>query len=69
VYGGQFAALDLVQHGLAGHAQGGGGLVEGDPALGHGRGDAVADGLVDADAPRRAGGELLPGDEPSRSHR
>src|SRR6266568_5037934 len=39
VDGGEFAALDLVQHGLTGHAEGLGGLVEGQPAVGGVLGD------------------------------
>jgi hypothetical protein len=55
----ELAALDLVQHGLAGDPEDLGGCGECDPA-GRGLGcDAVAELLVDADAPRRAGGELL----------
>jgi hypothetical protein len=60
----QFAALDLVQHRLAGHSEDGGGLVEADPAGGDGGHDFVADSLVDPDPPRRTGGELFAGDEP-----
>jgi hypothetical protein len=59
----QFAALDLVQHGLSGDAEGFGGLVESQPALGRLGLDPVAQGLVDADAPGRAGGDLFGGDE------
>lgn len=47
----QFAALDLVQHGLSGNAEGFGGLVESEPTLGRLGLDSVAQGLVDADAP------------------
>jgi len=57
--GGELAALDLVQHGLAGDAEGGCGLVEGQPAVGHLGPELVAESLVDADAPGRARGELL----------
>ena len=63
VDGVELAALDLVQHGLAGDAEGGGGLAEGQPAVGDVGPDAVAELLVDADLPGRAGGELLAGDE------
>jgi hypothetical protein len=59
----ELAALDLVQHGLAGDPEDLGGCGEGDPA-GRGLGcDAVAELLVDADAPRRAGGELFSDEE------
>src|SRR2546423_1276924 len=63
VDGGEFAALDLVQHGLAGDAEAGGGLAEGQPAVGGLGPDPVAEFLVDADLPGRPGGELLAGDE------
>ena len=59
----QLAALDLVQHGLSGDAEGFGGLVEGEPALGCLGLDAVAQGLVDAEAPGCAWGDLFCGDE------
>src|ERR1039457_833342 len=63
VDGVEFAALDLVQHGLAGDAEAGGGLAEGQPAVGGLGPDAVAELLVDADVPGCSGGELLAGDE------
>src|SRR6266567_3384500 len=63
VDGGEFAALDLVQHGLAGDAEAGGGLAEGQPAVGGLGPDPVAELLVDADLPGCSGGELLAGDE------
>jgi hypothetical protein len=59
---GELTALDLVQHGLAGGAQGGRGLVEGKPASGYLRPDLVAQGPIEADSPRRCRGELLAGD-------
>jgi hypothetical protein len=59
----EFAALDLVQHGLAGYAEGLGGGGEGDPAGGGLGCDAVAELLVDVDAPWRAGGELFSDEE------
>src|SRR3954451_13811208 len=59
----QFAALDLVQHGLSGDAEGRGGLVEAEPALRHLGSDPITQGLVDADAPGCAGGDLFGGDE------
>jgi hypothetical protein len=51
--------VDLVQHGLAGNSEQMCGLVEADPPVGNCRHDPVPDGLVDADAPRRARGELF----------
>jgi hypothetical protein len=63
VDGVELAALDLVQHGLAGDAEPGGGLTEGQPAV-RGLGpDPVAELLVDADLPGGSRGELLAGDE------
>ena len=59
----EFAALDLVQHGLSGDAEGLGGIGQPEPALGHLGCEPVPDGLVDADPPGRAGGELLSGEE------
>ncbi len=63
VDGVELAALDLVQHGLAGDAEAGGGLAEGQPAVGGLGPDPVAELLVDADLPGCSGGELLTGDE------
>ena len=63
VDGVEFAALDLVQHGLAGDAEAAGGLAEGQPAVGCLRPDPVAELLVDADLPGCSRGELLAGDE------
>ncbi len=63
VDGVEFAALDLVQHGLAGDAEVGGGLAEGQPAVGGPGPEAVAELLVDADLPGCSRGELLAGDE------
>src|SRR3977135_2996573 len=63
VDGWQLAALDLVQHGLAGNAPCCGGLVEAEPAVGYLGSDPITQGLVDADAPGCAGGDLLGGDE------
>ena len=63
VDGVELAALDLVQHGLAGDAEAGGGLAEGQPAVGCLGPDPVAEFLVDADLPGCSGGELLAGDE------
>src|ERR1700704_665262 len=59
----QFAALDLVQHGLSGNAKCCGGLVQGEPAVGDLGSDPITQGLVDADAPGCAGGDLFGGDE------
>ena len=63
VDGVELAALDLVQHGLAGDAEVAGGLAEGQPAVGCLGPDAVAELLVDADLPGGSGSELLAGDE------
>jgi Transposase DDE domain len=63
VDGVELAALDLVQHGLAGGTEAGGGLAEGQPAIGCLGPYAVAELLVDADLPGRSEGELLAGDE------
>jgi predicted transposase YbfD/YdcC len=63
VDGVELAALDLVQHGLAGDAEVAGGLAEGQPAVGCLGLDAVAELLVDADLPGGSGSELLAGDE------
>jgi DDE_Tnp_1-associated/Transposase DDE domain len=63
VDGVELAALDLVQHGLAGDAEVAGGLAEGQPAVGCLGPDPVAELLVDADLPGCSGGELLAGDE------
>jgi hypothetical protein len=63
VDGVELAALDLVQHGLAGDAEVAGGLAEGQPAVGCLGPDAVAELLVDADLPGCSGSELLAGDE------
>jgi predicted transposase YbfD/YdcC len=63
VDGVELAALDLVQHGLAGDAEARGGLAEGQPAVGCLGPDPVAELLVDADLPGCSGGELLAGDE------
>ena len=63
VDGVELAALDLVQHGLAGDPEDFGCGGEGDPA-GRGLGcDPVAELLVDADLPGGSGSELLAGDE------
>lgn len=49
VHRGQLSALDLVQHRLTGDAQRLGGLVEGEPALGHLGHHLGPQGTVDAD--------------------
>ena len=59
----QFAALDLVQHGLSGNSKRRGRLVETEPAVGYLGSDPLTQGLVDADTPRCARGDLLGGDE------
>ena len=63
VHGLQLAALDLVQHGLSGHAEGFGGIVETKPAVGCLGLDFVAESSVDTDAPRRCGSDLFGGDK------
>jgi len=59
----QSAALNLVQHGLSGHAQRFGCVVEAEPALGCLGLDFVAESLVDTDSPWRSRGDLFGGDE------
>ena len=59
----EFTTLDLMQHRLAGDAEDLGGFVESNPAVGDLGHDAVADGLVDPDPPRRAGCQLFAGEE------
>ncbi|MDT5359795.1 MAG: hypothetical protein QOC69_1557 [Mycobacterium sp.] len=65
----QFAALDLVQHGLSGNAKCRGGLVETEPAVGYLGSDQITQGLVDADAPRCAGVICSAVTNPSRIQR
>src|SRR5688572_23905982 len=48
-----------MQHGLAGHPEGGGGLVEPDPSLGDGGDDVVAESLVEPDPSLGDGGDDL----------
>jgi hypothetical protein len=62
--GASFAALDLVQHGLAGDAEAFGGLGEGDEAVGDVGDEARADLVGQADAPGCVGGGLLAGQQP-----
>jgi len=64
VHGGQLTAVDPVQHGLAGHPERLGGLVERQPAAGGVLGHLGAKRLVEADPPWCPRGELLTGDEP-----
>jgi hypothetical protein len=59
VDGFELAALDPVQHGLAGDAEGFGGLIEGQPAGGDLGNDPTLDFFGDADVPRSVGRELL----------
>src|ERR1700758_1769878 len=61
--GAELAALDLLQYGLAGDAEGATGVGEGDPAVGGGVGEHAAELIGEAHAPRGAGGDLLAGDE------
>src|SRR5918996_1277464 len=64
VDGFELAALDTLQHGLAGHAESAGGLEHRQPA-GRRVVDEAGPQLVGhADTPRGAGGELFAGDEP-----
>jgi hypothetical protein len=63
VDGFEFASVDLVQHGPAGHSEGLGGLIEAKPAVGHFGDDPAADVVGDADVPGSLGGELLAMDE------
>ncbi len=69
VDGVELAALDLLQHRLAGDAEHFGGLVQGQPAVGDVRLDAVAKRLVDADRQGAPGVSCSPVMNPSRSHR
>src|SRR5918996_933684 len=64
VDGFELAALDTLQHGLAGHAQSMGGLEHRQPAGWGFVDEAVAQLVGHADAPGGAGGELFAGDEP-----
>ena len=64
VDGVEFAALDTLHQGLAGDAVGEGGLEHRQPAFGGVVDEQRADVVGEADAPGRAGGELLAGDEP-----
>ena len=59
----QFAALDTLHDGLAGHAVGEGGLQHGQPAFGGVVDEQGADVVGEPDPPGRAGGELFAGDE------
>src|SRR5260370_38000777 len=61
--GAELAALDLLQYGLAGDAEGLAGVAEGDPAVGVAVGGHAAHPVGEADAPRGAGGDLLACDE------
>ena len=60
----QFAALDTLHDGLAGHAVGEGGLQHGQPAVGGVVDKQGADVVGEPDTPGCAGGELFAGDEP-----
>src|SRR5215211_136227 len=57
------AALDLLPHGLPGNAQQTHGLVHGEVAVGSFFGDACAQVIGEANAPRRTVGELFAGDD------
>jgi len=58
----EVAALDTLQHGLAGDAEGSGGDLNGNPAGGVVVGDESPDGIGEPDPPGRARGDLLAGD-------
>ena len=60
----EFAALDTLHDGLAGHAVGEGGFEHGQPAVGGVVDEQGADVVGEPDPPGRAGGELFAGDEP-----
>ena len=62
--GAELAALDTLQHRLAGDAIGEGGLEHGEPSVGGGVDKEIADVVGEAEPPGGAGGELLAGDEP-----
>ena len=64
VDGGEFTALDLVQHGLAGDAECFGCLIEGEPSVGGVGHDLVAELGGDPQSPGSTDGELFTGDEP-----
>ena len=64
VDGFEFAALDTLHDGLAGHAVGEGGFEHGQPAVGGVVDEQGADVVGEPDPPGRAGGELFAGDEP-----
>ena len=60
----EFAALDTLHQGLSGDAVGEGCLEHGQPAVGGVVDEQRADVVGEADAPGRAWGDLLTGDEP-----
>ena len=60
----ELAALDTLQHRLAGHAERHSGFEHGQPAVGRVVDEQGAQLVGHADAPGRAGGVLLAGDEP-----
>jgi hypothetical protein len=64
VEGLQFAALDTLQHGLAGDAEGSHRVDDGDVPGGSVLDEHGAEFVEDADSPRSAGGVLLASDEP-----
>ena len=61
--GAQLAALDLLQYGLAGDTEGAGGVVQGTQPSGALSVSMPRSLFGEADAPGRAGGDLLAGDE------
>src|SRR5271165_277415 len=58
-----FAALYTLQHGLTGDAESAGGPLHGDEALTRRGGEACFQRVSHPDSPRRAGGDLLAGDQ------
>ena len=60
------AASDSVEDGLTGDAHGLGRIGQADPSLGDLRDDPGSHVGIDPDAPRAAGNDLFPGDEPLR---
>jgi hypothetical protein len=69
VGGAELAALDTLQHGLAGHAEGRSGDLHGYPAGWCVVGDERAGGAGEPDPPGAPGVICSPGTNPSLSHR
>src|SRR4051794_8838455 len=64
VYGGEFAALDTLQHGLAGHAEGAYRFAHRKKIVTGLAGEAGPEIFSQSDPPRGAGCQLLAGDDP-----